>query len=265
MSIVDYIEKYKRLGIDQTIDKELFNHIAVVHHSTVLEGSTLTDVETAVLITEDLTPKGKPLSYSLMVKDHYDALVFALEEAKRKSPVSVGFVRELNARVLKSTGSVYETVFGQVDASKGELRKGNVSAGTTYFPNFSKVPSLLENLIRDIGTRMSGQLTLEDKINLSFDAHFSFVSIHPFYDGNGRTSRLLMNYIQAYYDLPLAIVNEKSKADYIQALLDTRANQDITIFRNFMYMEYGGMLKKEIAEFEKMQDHNRSTEWGMGL
>ena len=62
---------------------------------------------------------------------------------------------------------------------------------------------------------MSKPLSLAEQLNLAFDAHFNLVGIHPYYDGNGRTSRLLMNYIQAYYGQPLAIVRSENKALYI--------------------------------------------------
>lgn len=95
-------------------------------------------------------------------------------------------------------------------------------------------------------------MVTKDKINLSFDAHFNLVSIHPFYDGNGRTSRLLMNYLQAYYNLPLAIVHNEAKAEYIEALIQTREKDDINIFRAFMSEEYSSFLQGEINKFEEM-------------
>jgi Fic family protein len=97
---------------------------------------------------------------------------------------------------------------------------------------------------------MKNNLSIQDKINLSFDAHFNLVSVHPFYDGNGRTSRLLMNYIQAYYDLPLAIINSQDRDIYFQALIDTREKDDINYFRNFMKEQYGNHLKTEIEKFQ---------------
>jgi len=245
------IEKYNALDIANVIDHEKFNNISVVHHSTVLEGSTLTEVETQVLIDEGLTPKGKPLMHSLMVTDHFSALQFALKEASNKRPVTVSFIQELNAMLIRNTGLVYNTVFGTVDATKGEFRKGNVTAGDTYFPNYDKVAYLTENLADVINKAMQTDLSVSEQIKLSFDAHYNLVSIHPFYDGNGRTSRLLMNYIQAYYKLPLAIVHQQSKVDYIEALKDTRAKEDINIFRDFMSKEYTLLLKDEIKKFEE--------------
>ena len=245
------LKQYTDLGIAKTIDYEKFNYIAIVHHSTVLEGSTLTAVETAVLINDGLTPKGKPLAHSLMVMDHFNALSFVIEQANKKEPISLNLIQQIGALILKRTGSVYETVFGEIDASKGAFRKGNVTAGDTYFPNYDEIERLMNTLVSTINQKMNQQLSVEEKINLSFDAHFNMVSIHPFYDGNGRSSRLLMNYIQQYYKLPLAMVNSASKAEYIKALIDTRAKKDSNIFRTFMKNEYAEHLKSEINKFEK--------------
>ena len=247
------IEKYKALGIADVLDHEKFNHISIVHHSTVLEGSTLSAVEAQVLIDEGLTPKGKPLNHSLMVTDHFAALKYLLNEAKMKRPVTVKFIQEINSLAIRNTGGVYHTVFGTVDATKGEFRKGNVTAGSTYFPNYDKVEKLTTELADKISSRMNENLTIADQVQLSFDAHYSLVSIHPFYDGNGRTSRLLMNYIQAYFNLPLAIVHQESKAEYIQALIDTRESEDIENFRMFMASEYTRLLQMEIDNFEEIK------------
>lgn len=259
MDLIEAIEKYKHLGIDDVIDHEKFNLISIVHHSTRIEGSTLTEVETQVLLTEGLTPKGKPIEHSLMVTDHYAALQFVLKEAKAKRPVSTAFIQEINALVVRNTGSVYNTMLGTVDARTGAFRKGNVTAGSTYFPNYDKVERLTDSMTVKINEKMQPDISVADQINLSFDAHFNLVSIHPFYDGNGRTSRLLMNYIQAWYQLPLTIVHNESKADYIQALIDTREKDDINIFRQFMNDEYKKCLADEIQKFEEISKPKKGS------
>ena len=158
-----------------------------------------------------------------MVTDHFAAQLFILNAAKEKRGITVNFIKQINALVVKNTGKTYHTVFGVIDSTTGDFRKGNVSAGTTYFPNYDKIESLMKK-----------KNSVAEKLNISFDAHFNLVSIHPFYDGNGRSSRLLMNYIQACYDLPLTIVQSDTKAEYIQALIDSREKNDIQIFRDFM-------------------------------
>ena len=89
MGLTRLIDKYNRLGISEVLDHEKFNHISIVHHSTRIEGSTLTEVETQVLINEGLTPKGKPLQDSLMVTDHFEALQFTLQNAHKSSLIGL--------------------------------------------------------------------------------------------------------------------------------------------------------------------------------
>ena len=259
MDLIKLIAQYNELGIAGVIDHERFNMIAIDHHSTRIEGSTLTEIETQVLINEGRTPNGKPLEESLMVTDHHAALVFTLKNAKAKKELSISLLKQINALVMKNTGKVYNTMLGTVDSSTGAFRKGNVTAGVSYFPNFDKVERLTNNLVKKLVAAMKGNLSVQEQLNLSFDAHFNLVSIHPYYDGNGRTSRLLMNFIQAYYGLPLAIVQSENKAAYIQALVDTREQENIQIFRDFMNGEYASLLGEEIRKFTDMKNPSKGS------
>lgn len=244
------ISKYRSLGIADVLHYEKFNLISISHHSTKIEGSTLTELETQILLDDGLTPKGKPVNDTLMVTDHFKALHFIIDKAKNKTPITTHLIKEINACVMKSTGGIYNTMLGEVDASKGMFRKGNVTAGVSYFPNYDKVERLTNELVEFLSNKMHDNLTIDEKLYLSFDAHFNLVSIHPFYDGNGRTSRLLMNYIQAFYDIPLAIVNSEDKQEYIKALIDTRKEDNIQIFRDFMTNQYERYILNEIKKYE---------------
>lgn len=247
--IHDILKTYRSLELDKVIDFNKFNGYAIVHHSSAIEGSTLTENETRLLLEEDVTPKGKPLQHSLMVKDHYWALIYVLKIAEKKETLTIELVQNINLRVMKNTGSLYNTVFGEIDATKGEFRKGNVSAGGTYFVNYDKVIPYTKELVANLNNKMSGLQTLEEKLELSFAAHFDLVSIHPFYDGNGRTSRLLMNYLQAIYQLPLSIVFKEDKADYFTALQTSRKEKSMTAFFKFMYNQYEKQLEGEIVSY----------------
>ncbi|MEH0153435.1 Fic family protein [Limibacter armeniacum] len=248
--VEDIIEEYKSLKLDEVVDYDKFNSYTIVAHSTQIEGSTLTIEDTRLLLHDGLTPKGKPLIHSNMVMDHYKALELMKELVKQKSPITSTLIQKLNAQVMETTGSIYNTVFGEVDARKGEFRKGAVMAGVRYFMNYSKVPSAVEKLAKHLEENINDErLTLEEKINLSFYAHFELVSIHPFYDGNGRTSRLLMNYIQERLGLPMSIVFKEDKLDYIQALEATRENDDLNVFYSFMQEQYKKYLLEEIKRY----------------
>jgi Fic family protein len=258
------LTNYKALNLQDVLDHEKFNEYSIVHHSSSIEGSTLTEVETRLLLEEDITPKGKPLIHSLMVKDHYTALRYVLEVATVKNAITVDFIQQINARVMKNTGSIYNTVFGEIDATKGMFRKGNVSAGGSYFPNYDKVIPYTTELVKRLDENLPNVQGDEEQLKLSFSAHFDLVSIHPFYDGNGRTSRLLMNYIQAYHKLPLAIVFKEDKADYYVALQETRKQENMQIFYEFMFGQYQKHLEQEITSYTQAMSQKAEPKKGKG-
>jgi Fic family protein len=260
---LELIAQFNDLGLSKNFDFDKFNHFAIVHHSSTIEGSTLTEVETQLLLDENLTPKGKPLDHSLMVSDHYNALNFVLEPANLSRKLSVQFIQEINAQVLKRTGQIASTILGTVDASKGELRKSNVSVGNSYPVNYDKVEKLLTRLCDQLNENLARPGTTLERLDLSFDAHFDLVTLHPFYDGNGRTSRLLMNYLQQRSNLPLGLVFLEDKVDYFEALIATRQKEDLQIFRNFMHMQYQKLLVQEINKFKEIQKPLRGRGFSM--
>jgi Fic family protein len=253
--LTQILTQWQALKLHEVLDFDKFNQYAIVHHSTTIEGSTLTETEAQLLLDEGITPKGKPLVHSLMNIDHLDALKFVIQTAKDRLPVSPAFIQAINARVMRQTGSVYNTALGTIDSTTGAFRKGNVRAGNSYFVNYDKVPGLVEKLCAALNKGLTIEMTPEEMLNLSFDAHSDLVTIHPFYDGNGRTSRLLMNFIQSYFDLPMGIVFKEDKADYFQALVQSREKEDLTIFRQFMMEQYLRFLSKELDQYSRAQSH----------
>lgn len=248
-TILDLLEKYKKSGVEQAIDFLKFNHYLVSHHSTTIEGSTLTYIETTVLLDEGLTPKGKPLVHSLMQKDHYEALLFTIQNAQ-KLPYTPDFIQKINSKVMHSTGQVYHTVLGEVDGTRGEYRKGMVFAGQTTFVNHTKIEALVLTLCEKINRTLLLDLSIIEKLIFSFEVHYELVMIHPFYDGNGRTSRLLMNALQTFWDLPLALVFSEDKVDYIEAILESRKQENTKPFVDFMFGQYQKHLETVLKSLE---------------
>ena len=263
MDVLDLLKYYQSLNLSQIENHDKFNRYSITHHSTSIEGSTLTEIETNLLLDEGLTPKGKPLEHSLMTTDHANALFFVMEYAKQKKEINIDFIKNINAKVLAKTGKIYQTVFGELDSSKGVFRKGNVMAGSRYFVNFDKVEHLTIKLCEAVNSKLKSSSSVLEQLQLSFDAHFDLVSTHPFYDGNGRTSRLLMNYLQLYYNLPMAIVFKEDKTDYIQALEDARNKEDLTPFRNFMIEQYIKLLKQEIENYNSIHKKDKGSGFSM--
>lgn len=249
--LLDIITAYKSLNLDQVIDYNRYHEYAIVHHSSGIEGSTLTENETRLLLEEGITPKGKPLEHSLMVKDHHQALLFVLDAAHKKQLPDITFIQSVNAKVMHHTGSVYQTVFGEIDATKGFFRKGNVSAGGSYFISFDKVPDYTLRLADNLCNQLQKVNTVEEQLRLSFLVHFDLVSIHPFYYGNGRTSRLLMNFVQAYFNLPLGIVYQEDRKEYFDALVASRKDENTKAFEDFMAGQYQKFLTLEMEQYNK--------------
>lgn len=77
-------------------------------------------------------------------------------------------------------------------------------------------------------------MTVDELYNMSFDAHFKLVTIHPWADGNGRMARLLMNWMQFEFGLIPSRILAEDKEEYIKALVATREQEDFAIFRSFM-------------------------------
>ncbi|MDR2847524.1 MAG: Fic family protein, partial [Bacteroidales bacterium] len=175
------------------------NEILISYHSTAIEGSSLTEEEARLLLLDGTTAKGKPLTDHNMVVDHLTAFQYTIEQANQRKEITPAFIQSINAHVMKTTGSVINAMSGSYDSSKGDWRKSMVHVGDRYFSNYQKVPQEVAELCRKITSRIDTVKTPIDIYLLAFEAHFRLVSIHPFADGNGRTSRLLMNYILQYH------------------------------------------------------------------
>ena len=120
--------------------------------------------------------------------------------------------------------------------------------------NFMKVPARLAAFCTKINERRKSLRDSDDIIEqylLSFDAHYELVTIHPWVDGNGRMSRLIMNYLQFEYGLVPTKVNKDDKAEYIQALVDSRKQDTTEPFREFMLQEHIKNLQQEIATYQE--------------
>lgn len=252
-NISGLIDELAAKEVDKIIDYAKFNHYSITLHSTAIEGSTLTLSDTQLLLEDGITPKGKPLLHSLMVQDHHNALRFTLEQAKQKVPISVAMIQLINSLVMKSTGSMYHTALGNIDASKGDFRKMNNRVANRYFLAYDKVENATKELVEFLKNSMQKKLTIEQILELSFTAHFRLVTIHPFVDGNGRTSRLIENYCQHYFGLPLGRVYLEDKSEYFDALEEARNVEDISPFHEFMFNQYRKHLNQELAMLKDLE------------
>ena len=253
--LLSLIQQHKELGISEQIDYEKFYLYSIITHSTAIEGSTVTELEAQLLFDEGITSQKRTLVEQLMNLDLKTAYDYGMKWIKHHEAITVNWLITLASKVMARTGSEYHSLGGDFSAAKGELRKLNVTAGFggKSYMSYLKVPSRLEAFCEELNKRRMAidKTDIAAIYELSFWAHFELVSIHPWADGNGRTCRLLMNLLQIEYGvLPTKVLRE-DKAEYIQALIDTRENEDIQIFLDCMTQLHCKHLKWDIDQFIK--------------
>ena len=238
--------EYQSLIKGDTFDYDKFNEFSIVHNSNLIEGSTLTKEETFLLLDKKLTPKNKAVEHTFMALDHLEALKYIIDLANSKTLLSVNSIKNISALIMKGTGSKISSMGGDFDSSKGEFRK---------------VAEEVKSLVDYIDKNINKVKSYKEINDLAFDSHYQIVSIHPFADGNGRLSRLLMNYVQKFHNATLSIIYNPFKSDYFKALTDTRKKEDISVFRKFMYSQNKIHLKKLIEEISnnKIKSQKRSN------
>lgn len=251
--LAELIKKHKELGVSEQLDFEKFYLYSLIVHSTAIEGSTVTEVEAQLLFDEGITSNKRSMVEQLMNLDLKEAYEFGREWIASHSDISVEWLCRLSGMVMRRTGSEYKAMGGDFSSAKGELRKLNVTAGVggRSYMSYLKVPQKLSAFCDELN-RKRRAVDPDDICSvyeMSFWAHYELVTIHPWADGNGRMSRLLMNLLQMEFGvLPSKVlVNEKS--DYIQSLIDSRDNDDVEIFIDKMAGLHISHLESDITKY----------------
>lgn len=258
---LDILEEHNRLGFQKQIDYNKYYLYSIVTHSTAIEGSTMTEVDNQLLFDEGLTAKGKNIIEQNMNLDLKAAYERSMELAEGHTPFSIGVLKHLASLVMRRTGGEVNGLAGSFDSSRGDLRLVNVTAGAggkTYM-NFQKVPHKLEDFCREVNERRKELLEdpdIYEQYKLSFIAHLKLVTIHPWVDGNGRMSRLIMNHLQHEFGLVPSKVLKENKGDYIEALKKSQEEESEVPFLAFMFEEHGRNLQKEIENYKLSMEND---------
>ena len=250
------LQQHKELGISEQIDYQKFYLYSIITHSTAIEGSTLTEVEAQLLFDEGITSSKRTMMEQMMNLDLKVAYDYGMQWIRHHEDITVDWLVMLASKVMARTGSEYHAAGGDFSAAKGELRKLNVTAGLggKSYMSYLKVPARLAAFCEELNRRRKA-IDANDAVaiyELSFWAHFELVTIHPWADGNGRTCRLLMNLLQMEFDVLPTKVLKEDKAEYIQALIDTREQEDINIFLDCMARLHCQHLKADINQYLKL-------------
>ena len=251
--LMKLLQQHKALGISDQIDFDKFYLYSIITHSTAIEGSTVTEVEAQLLFDEGITSSKRTMLEQQMNLDLKVAYDYGREWIKQHEPITTDWLVLLASKVMARTGSEYHVIGGDFSAAKGELRKLNVTAGTggKSYLAYQKVPARLAAFCEELNRRRKAidPADVAAVYDLSFWAHFELVTIHPWADGNGRTCRLLMNLLQWEFDVLPTKVLKEDKAEYIQALIDTRESEDLNVFLDCMARHHCQHLQNDIDQF----------------
>ncbi len=253
------IERYKELGIDSQLDYEKFYLYSIITHSTAIEGSTVTEIENQLLFDEGITAKGKTIVEQMMNLDLKRAYEESIRLAKNRTDITVDFLKNLSHLVMQNTGSTYKTALGDFSSANGDLRLVNVTAGVggKSYMGYQKLPAKLQEYCDWLNAQRARPMPPSERYNLSFEAHYRLVTIHPWADGNGRMGRLIMNHIQFEFGLVPAKVLKEDKEEYINALIATRETDELSHFLDFMAGEMIKTLSANIESYLRSMDGSR--------
>lgn len=257
--LTDIINEYKTLGITEQIDYDKLYLYSVITHSTAVEGSTVTEVENQLLFDEGISPD-KPLVEQLMNLDLKNAYDEAIKLASQHQDYSVKLLCYLAGIVMKNTGTEYKTMNGNFSSSNVDLRLLNVTAGRggKSYMSYQKVPQRLEDFCSWLNAKRKSIIAgdIDGIYELSFMAHYNLVYIHPWADGNGRLSRLVMNMIQAEFNVIPSIVKKEFREKYIKSLTESQDEGNAASFMEFMLQQHIHNLEENIFEYKKSIDND---------
>ncbi len=209
--------------LDLSIVKNLHEDLVLrwTYHSNAIEGNTLTLKETKVAL-EGITIGGKTLREHFEAINHKDAIIFMKELAQKEDRLSEYSIKQIHSLILKNID----------DENKGKYRTTNVIiSGAEHKPPQSfEVQSKMEEFIKNYNEN----ITKLHPVELASFVHIEFVKIHPFIDGNGRISRLLMNLELIKAGFPSVVIELEDRLEYYKALDIVHTTNDYKPFLELM-------------------------------
>lgn len=215
------------------------------HNSTAIEGNTLTLLETKVVLEEGLSVGGKMLREIYEVINHNKAYQYVKACIDQRKPLDEGIIKDIHAVLTENimVGGIYRNVEVYI-------------SGAAHTP---PVPGEMYRQVKDFYADLS-EKDVTDVIELAAWTHAEFVRIHPFADGNGRTSRLIMNYqLLAHGYLPVSIAKE-SRLDYFNALEAYAVNRDLKPFADMIASLEEQQLDRYLGMIERQGQRQQQSE-----
>lgn len=180
------------------------------YHSNAIEGNTITLQETRVILSDGITVGGKTLREHFETLNHHEAIAALEEKVSPQYKLKASDIMHIHGLVLQRIEKEFA----------GRYRNAGVRITGANFtpPNALKVDDLMEELIEWVNEKNEIPIIVKAMI-----FHHRMVWIHPFFDGNGRTVRLIFNLLLMSAGFPPAIILQQDRKKYYDAL--NKANQ----------------------------------------
>ena len=180
--------------------------VRMAHHSTAIEGNTLTQAETISILIHNFIPRDMSEREYYEVKNYRKAFNTLLE-ADRK--ITTELIKKYNKYIMENLH----------DLNRKFKTTQNLILGAEFEPTKPYlVPFEIEDWCNNLSYRLENAKTNEEKVEIIMDQHIKFEKIHPFNDGNGRTGRLLIIHSCLKEDLEPIIIPKGEKGKYINLL-----------------------------------------------
>ncbi len=192
--------------------------LVLTYTSNSIEGSTLTQEETAAILFQNAALPDKTLTEQLEAKNHQTALLTLFEHLSAKKPVDEGLILKLHGMLMNG-----------IRHDAGSYRRHGVRIVGADLPtaNYLKVPTLMEELVAHLHRST-------DIIEHVASIHARFEQIHPFSDGNGRIGRLLMHAMLLQKNVPPVVIRPEKKRLYYSYLNTAQRKNDATLLQDFL-------------------------------
>ena len=246
------IEEYERVranyqeNIADRMSREQwmeYNEILFSAHSCAIEGNSFTVDDTRILREQGMAmiPVGRSLLECNEMADHFRA--FDYMAGQLDHPFDEALLKEVNRLVTEHT-----LAYRAPGSIAGEYTTEDMAAGDTVFGDHEKliarVPSLMMSTEKAIGDGLHPLI-------VAAKWHGYYEYLHPFRDGNGRTGRLLSNFILLRAGHPLLIIELKDRSEYISALKQIRTEGSDEYLIEFFFKTAIGRMKNELSQKRK--------------
>lgn len=238
-------QQYQTSIINQMNREEYikYNEVLFSTYSCAIEGNSFSVDDTRELKEKGLgmIPAGKTLFEAFEMLDHFEAFEYMMQNTQH--PIDEELLKEINRRVTRHTLSYHapETI-------AGEYTTTDMTAGDTVFGDhkelIARVPKLLESTEEAIVAANVHPMILAARF------HGFYEYLHPFRDGNGRTGRLVSNYILLRMGHPLLIIPSENRKEYIAALRMIRTEATDEHLIRFFFKMATRRMEEELKQKE---------------